>query len=107
LNGGPSVEVQRYINRIAKLYQATILKQIEHVQQDATLDDEAKLDELQHLASLHAVLSLTEILYLPADGRGDGVVGEEVLDWLNTIDRGEHLRLGFFTRLQGWLLMCC
>jgi nuclear pore complex protein Nup85 len=90
LNGGPSVEVQQYINRIAKLYLSTILKQIESIQHNTSLDEDAKLDELQHLASLHAVLSLTEILYLPADGRGDGVVGEEVLDWLNTIDRGEQ-----------------
>lgn len=93
MNGGPSVEVQQYINRITKLYQQTILNQITQLQQDSTIDDDYKLDQLQHLASLHAVLSLTEILYLPADGRGDGVVGEELLDWLNTIDRGEHLAM--------------
>ena len=78
------------MNRIAKLYQSTILTQIGLVQQDLTLDEHERLDQLEHLASLHAVMSLTEILYLPADGSGDGVVGEEVLDWLNTIDRGKQ-----------------
>lgn len=37
---------------------------------------------------MHGILSLSEILYLPFDARGDGVVGEEILDWVNTVDRG-------------------
>lgn len=35
-----------------------------------------------------AILALTEILYLPADGRGEGLVAEEILDWVNTVDKG-------------------
>lgn len=38
-----------------------------------------------------AILALTEILYLPADGRGEGLVAEEILDWVNTVDKGESL----------------
>ena len=39
---------------------------------------------------MHSILSLTEILYFPSDGSGDGVVGEELLDWLNVVDRGKN-----------------
>lgn len=40
---------------------------------------------------MHALLGLAEILYFPSDGRGEGLVAEELLDWLNTVDRGELL----------------
>ncbi|KAG0658580.1 hypothetical protein C6P46_005700 [Rhodotorula mucilaginosa] len=40
-----------------------------------------------HYADMGAILALTEILYLPADGRGEGLVAEEILDWVNTVDK--------------------
>lgn len=58
-------------------------------QGDKELDEKAKIASLSHHATLHGVLSLAEILYLPSDGTGDGVVGEEILDWVNTVDRGK------------------
>lgn len=33
-------------------------------------------------------MHLSEILFLPPDGRGEGVVGEEILDWVNGVDIG-------------------
>lgn len=48
---------------------------------------EEKELKLQHYSTMHSILSLTEILYFPTDGTGEGVVGEELLDWLNVIDR--------------------
>lgn len=46
---------------------------------------EADLARWSHtLSTLH----LARILYMPADGRGDGVVGEELLDWVNLTDCG-------------------
>lgn len=41
------------------------------------------------------VLALAGILYVPADGRGDGIVGEEMLHWLNTFDKGESRSVPF------------
>lgn len=58
-------------------------------QADSSLEPTAKTHSLLHHASLHAILSLSEILYMPFDGSGDGLVGEELLDWVNTVDRGD------------------
>jgi len=35
---------------------------------------------------MHGVLALAEILFFPSDGAGDGLVADELLDWVNTID---------------------
>ena len=48
---------------------------------------------LQHYASLHSIVLLSEILYVPASPAG-GVVGEELLDWLNTVDMAPSVREG-------------
>lgn len=39
-------------------------------------------------ALARSTLQLVGLLYAPADGRGEGVVGEELLDWLNQADCG-------------------
>lgn len=58
-------------------------------QNNEQLTPAQKSKSLAHYANMHAVLALTEILYLPADGRGEGLVAEEILDWVNTVDKGE------------------
>ncbi|KAK4687468.1 nuclear pore complex protein Nup85, partial [Tremellales sp. Uapishka_1] len=40
------------------------------------------------------VWKLMEILYLPVDGRGEGLVGEELLDWVNDVDRAPNNEQG-------------
>lgn len=57
-------------------------------QNDSALSASAKSKSLAHHAAMHNVLALAEILYFPTDGRGEGLVAEELLDWVNTIDRG-------------------
>ncbi|KAK8869665.1 hypothetical protein IAR55_000233 [Kwoniella newhampshirensis] len=32
------------------------------------------------------IMNLAEILYFPTDGKGEGFVGEELLDWVNDVD---------------------
>ncbi|WVQ78536.1 hypothetical protein IAT38_000622 [Cryptococcus sp. DSM 104549] len=38
--------------------------------------------------------NLAEILYLPVDGKGEGLVGEELLDWVNEVDIAPDNHLG-------------
>lgn len=45
---------------------------------------------------LHTILHLAHALFIPADGRGLGVVGEELLDWWNVADCGEFSKDGGF-----------
>ncbi|KDN53367.1 hypothetical protein K437DRAFT_265737 [Tilletiaria anomala UBC 951] len=42
--------------------------------------------EVQLVSDIHAAFHLAETLYLPLDGAGAGVVGEEILHWLNAYD---------------------
>lgn len=53
--------------------------------QDAEFVD---LQERHRAAVLHHVFHLAQIVYVPADGRGDSVVGEELLDWVNYVNVG-------------------
>jgi nuclear pore complex protein Nup85 len=38
--------------------------------------------------AIYHVFQLSEILFLPQDGRGEGLLGEELLDWVNDVDPG-------------------
>jgi hypothetical protein len=53
------------------------------LQVDPTSSAAEKGQALNQHANLHDVLFLAEILYLPFDEPGEGVVGEEILDWVN------------------------
>lgn len=54
--------------------------------------EEARAAHLAHLAALNSALHLAATLYLPADGEGAAVVGEELLHWVNCADPGESRR---------------
>ena len=41
--------------------------------------------------AVHHIVHLVQILFLPRDGRGEGLLGEELLDWVNGVDPGELL----------------
>ncbi|KDE06351.1 hypothetical protein MVLG_03261 [Microbotryum lychnidis-dioicae p1A1 Lamole] len=77
-----SKETTKYYNRISKLYRGAVVNEWNTIQDGST----STSIQPHELALLHSTLSLTEILYLPQDGHGQGVVGEELLDWLNTLD---------------------
>ncbi|GAA5941408.1 uncharacterized protein JCM15063_006090 [Sporobolomyces koalae] len=89
----PAAQVQYYA-RISSLYRSAMLNQLPAITQDSTLDSDAKTTYLQHYSTMHSILSLVELLYLPQDGLGDGVVGEELLDWLNVVDRAPSTEQG-------------
>ncbi|PWN52416.1 Nucleoporin, Nup85-like protein [Violaceomyces palustris] len=78
----PTPQTMQYYHRISGLYRDALRRYMEQVE---SLQD-ADLDELLKFQSLHTILHLTEVLYFPSDGRGAGVVGEEILHWLNSFD---------------------
>ncbi|GAA5988849.1 hypothetical protein JCM10908_006197 [Rhodotorula pacifica] len=85
--GVPPPEQVQYYARVCRLYRDAIIKQLPTINSNAALTPSQKAKSLAHHAHMHAILALTEILYYPSDGRGEGLVGEEVLDWVNTIDK--------------------
>lgn len=103
LNAGGEVitpEALQYFNRISCLYRAAITDHLVTVEvcrhrSDLSLSRSLTLFPIAFLQNqvernqyfvLTAILALTEILYLPSDGRGDGIVGEEMMDWVNRVD---------------------
>ncbi|GAA5860731.1 hypothetical protein JCM1840_001945 [Sporobolomyces johnsonii] len=90
----PEPEQVQYYARVSRLYRQAIVKQLPLIEANPSLSPSAKAHALEHHATMHAVLALAEILYLPADGRGEGVVGEELLDWVNTVDRAPSAEEG-------------
>lgn len=64
------------------------------MQNNADLTAPQKQKSLAHHAAMHALLALVEILYFPRDGRGEGLVAEELLDWVNTTDRAPSAEEG-------------
>lgn len=38
--------------------------------------------------AVYHIFHLAQILFLPQDGRGEGLLGEELLDWVNDVDPG-------------------
>ncbi|TNY21129.1 Biotin/lipoyl attachment:Carbamoyl-phosphate synthase subunit L [Rhodotorula diobovata] len=81
----PPAQVQ-YYGRVSRLYREAIVHQLPLIQNDAKYTPAGKAKALAHHAAMHGVLALAEILYFPSDGLGEGLVGEELLDWVNTID---------------------
>ena len=109
----PPAQVQYYA-RVCRLYKEAIVKQLALIkvrspflidstdipvkltitrgaQNNTELTPAQKAKSHAHYANMHAILALTEILYLPADGRGEGLVAEEILDWVNTVDKGQSV----------------
>ncbi|WFC94038.1 hypothetical protein MBRA1_000665 [Malassezia brasiliensis] len=82
LAAGPSVQTMQYYYRIGTLYCDTIQAYIDALEADSTSDTEY----LKHIQTLQTLFHLAQVLYLPEDGRGMGVIGEELLHWLNAHD---------------------
>ena len=78
----PYQQTMQYYHRVSGLYRAAARDYMEKLEAQAEPD----VDLLQRWQSIHTILHLAEVLYLPADGRGAAVVGEELLHWLNSFD---------------------
>jgi hypothetical protein len=50
----------------------------------------SQIDTRTRYDAVYHTFHLAEILYLPQDGRGEGLVGEELLDWVNDVDTGRY-----------------
>lgn len=81
----PAVQTLQYYRRIAGLYRDALKRYTLSLE----AADSASESDFELSQWLHTILHLTETIYLPADGRGAGVVGEEILHWLNSFDFGE------------------
>lgn len=86
MDAGPSVQTMQYYHRIGTLYCDAIHTYLNDL--DAEHLDESEY--LAHVQSLQTIFHLAQVLYFPEDGRGMGVIGEELLHWLNAHDVGTY-----------------
>jgi hypothetical protein len=71
---------------MSTFYRTSLITQITSLSSlPLTAEIEAELDSLNNI---HDIWDLMEKIYLPKDGIGDGVVTEEMVTWLNTVDPG-------------------
>ena len=77
----PSVQTMQYYSRIGELYSDEI-----HQYFTALESSGDPVEHLRHVQSLHTIFRLAQVLYFSQDGSGMGVVGEEILHWLNAHD---------------------
>lgn len=77
------VHIVQYIHRISNLYRDKLRQYIDKLE---TSEDEMERTDLDFTISFSLILHFAETIYIPADGRGTGVVGEEILHWLNSFD---------------------
>lgn len=80
LLGPPGAETIGHIRRLVGMYIEEIVRL-----RESDVDDETKAK----FEAVYHVFNLAMILYLPQDGRGEGLLGEELLDWVNDVDPGK------------------
>ncbi|OCF44154.1 nuclear pore complex protein Nup85 [Kwoniella heveanensis CBS 569] len=78
LLGPPDAETVMHMRRLADLY----LDQLGELRAGVDVELELKAQ----FTTSYNILNLAEVLYLPVDGKGEGLVGEELLDWVNDVD---------------------
>ncbi|KAK0528833.1 hypothetical protein OC834_003913 [Tilletia horrida] len=84
-----SIEVMQYAHKISRLYRKRLGEYIAAAEAAAASSEELDAATFQQTESLplalemRSILHLAETFYLPADGIGDGVVGEALIHWLN------------------------
>ncbi|ADV19526.1 conserved hypothetical protein [Cryptococcus gattii WM276] len=96
LLGPPDAEAVINMRRLADFYvdQLGDLKTLPDI--DAALRD--------RFIDAYNIFNIAEILYLPIDGKGEGLVGEELLDWVNEVDVAPDNQLGneIMSTLNSW-----
>ncbi|CAK9784044.1 hypothetical protein CC85DRAFT_281930 [Cutaneotrichosporon oleaginosum] len=73
--GPPRAETIVHMRKIVEMY----LQDIDRIRCSVDVADDIKFT----FSAMHGILNLMRILYLPADGRGQTLLGEELLDWVN------------------------
>ena len=70
----------QYYYRIGTLYCEAIQEYLTSLEPQQG-EDESEFE--RHVQDMHMIFHLARVLYVPEDGSGMGVVGEELLHWLN------------------------
>ncbi|GAA96838.1 uncharacterized protein L969DRAFT_87937 [Mixia osmundae IAM 14324] len=90
-SGIPEADTITRYARIAALYCADVQAHIDAL--SAMLNEPSGrknadriMAQLGHYQQVYDIFKLASILYIPADGRGDGLLTEEYLNWLNYYD---------------------
>ncbi|WVN86702.1 uncharacterized protein L203_101874 [Cryptococcus depauperatus CBS 7841] len=86
LLGPPDAETVVNMRRLTDLYVDQLGDLKAQTDTDPTLRDQ--------FSDAYNIINLAEILYLPVDGKGEGLVGEELLDWVNEVDIAPDNQLG-------------
>ena len=73
----------QYYYRIGTLYCEAIQEYLTSLEPQQG-EDESEFE--RHVQDMHMIFHLARVLYVPEDGSGVGVVGEELLHWLNAHD---------------------
>lgn len=73
----------QYYYRIGTLYCEAIQEYLTSLEPQQC-EEESEYE--RHVQDLHMIFHLARVLYVPEDGSGMGVVGEELLHWLNAHD---------------------
>lgn len=76
----PSPTAINFYSRIASLYVDTLRQQLS--------SPDFPEEDVETWEAVTQIFHLAKLLYAPEDGRGEGVVGEELLDWVNRADFG-------------------
>lgn len=72
----------QYYHRIGTLYCEAIQSYMQALESPPSQET----DYERHVQQLHMIFHLAQVIYFPEDGSGMGVVGEELLHWLNAHD---------------------
>ncbi|PLW21729.1 hypothetical protein PCANC_02875 [Puccinia coronata f. sp. avenae] len=75
----PSTSQLKYYYRIGNQYVVALKNYLAELENDET-KNEAEIDLVLQMTD---ILSLFVLVHVPTDGRGDGIVAEEILDWVN------------------------
>ncbi|OAV95766.1 Nup85 Nucleoporin [Puccinia triticina 1-1 BBBD Race 1] len=75
----PSTSQLKYYYRIGNQYVVALKDYLTELEKDEAKNSE----EIDLVLQMTQVFSLFVLVHVPADGRGDAIVSEEVLDWVN------------------------
>ncbi|KAA1082739.1 hypothetical protein PGT21_012664 [Puccinia graminis f. sp. tritici] len=75
----PSTSQLKYYYRIGNQYVVALKDYLAELEKDEANNS----DEIDLVLQMTEVFSLFVLVHVPADGRGDAIVAEEILDWVN------------------------
>lgn len=79
----PSSSQFKYYSRIAHQYVISLKDYLNQLEQE---DEETNTDEIDLVIQMIEAFSLFVLVFVPEDGRGDGIFSEQFLDWVNRIN---------------------